>query len=238
MKVLLTRPQGRNQQMSDALDKLSVDHLLCPLIDITPSNTPPHASFFSADKLIFISANAVQCAAHYLHNIFPQDCDYFAVGEATQMALAEYQISSQCAPSSQQDSEGLLSLLSLQDVKRQTITIVRGEGGRETLAQILSERGANINYWQVYQRGLPTLNTKRACQQWQEFGIDTIVLTSGEALDNLMELVPKELFAWLHSCHIIVPSLRVQEHACSQGFHRVTNANGANTQTVLRALKL
>lgn len=238
MKVLLTRPEGRNQQMADALTQLGIDYHLCPLIDITPSNTSPKASFFSADKLVFISANAVYFAANYLNNHFPMHCDYFAVGEATQMALAEFQLVSQSSPSSQQDSEGLLSLSQLQDVELQKITIVRGEGGRETLAQTLSERGANVDYWQVYQRSKPALDPKSVCQQWQDLGIDTLVITSGEALANLMELVPKELFAWLRSCHMIVPSHRVQVQAISQGFHRVSNANGASTQAILTALAL
>jgi uroporphyrinogen-III synthase len=238
MKVLLTRPEGRNQQMVDALNQLGIGYHLCPLLEITPSNTPPKTSFFSADKLVFISANAVQFAARYLDNIFPQDCDYFAVGEATQIALAEYKISSQCAPKSQQDSEGLLSLSPLQNVEWQKITIVRGEGGRETLAQTLSERGAKVDYWQVYQRSMPALEPKSVCQQWQDLAIDTLVITSGEALANLMELVPKELFAWLRSCHMIVPSHRVQLLAISQGFHRVSNANGASTQAILSALAL
>jgi uroporphyrinogen-III synthase len=238
MKVLLTRPEGRNQHMADALTQLGIGYHLCPLLEISPSNTPPKASFFSAHKLVFISANAVRFAANYLNNHFPMHCEYFAVGEATQVALAEYRLASMSAPSSQQDSEGLLSLSQLQNVALQNITIVRGEGGRETLATTLSERGAKVDYWQVYQRSKPVLEPESVCHQWQELGVDTLVITSGEALTNLMELVPKELFAWLRSCHMIVPSHRVQLQAISHGFHHVSNANGASSQAILTALAL
>ena len=236
MKVLLSRPEGRNQVMADKLKMKGVDYMITPLLSViaTQDSINPHR-LTQADSLIFISTNAVKFAAITLNNQFP-NCRYYAVGQATADALAQYDITAEVAPENSQDSEGLLSLTTLHNVAKQHIVIVRGIGGRETIEQELTLRQAHVSYWEVYQRAIPNLDTVTVCNQWQLFGIDTIIVTSGEVLENLIKLVPKELFAWLLSCHIIVPSNRVEQRAKIAGFNHVTNANGANTQAILQAL--
>ncbi|WP_144211447.1 uroporphyrinogen-III synthase [Shewanella donghaensis] len=236
MKVLLSRPEGRNQAMADKLQMKGVDYMVTPLLSViaTHNNINPHI-LSQADSIIFISTNAIKFAATALNNQFP-NCRYYAVGQATADALAQYGITAEVAPEESQDSEGLLSLTSLKDIEKQHIVIIRGIGGREKIAQQLTLRLANVSYWEVYQRTSPKLDPKTVCGQWQQFGIDTIIVTSGEVLENLIKLVPKELFAWLLSCHIIVPSNRVEQRAKIAGFNNVTNANGANTQAILQAL--
>jgi uroporphyrinogen-III synthase len=240
MKILLTRPGDRNQGMIDALKQRDIGYWVTPLLDITANDSAPSDAFFNADKVIFISANAVKFAAQQLNNHFPSQCQYFCVGEATMLDLAQYGIASNSAPQLQQDSEGLLTLAQLQssEVDQQAISIIRGEGGRETLADTLTARGAKVSYWQVYKRQIPQFDPELVCQQWRAFGVDTLVVSSGESLTNLVELVPKELFAWLQSCHIIVPSSRIQTLANRLGLHKISNANGASTQAVLTALAL
>ncbi|QIR15766.1 uroporphyrinogen-III synthase [Shewanella aestuarii] len=238
MKVLLTRPDGRNQEMIEQLETRQVAHLVTPLLGVEATQSPVPKQFYSTDNFIFISTNAVTYAAEKLQQHFPKQARYFAVGQATADALTKLGLSIFTAPESSQDSEGLLSLVQLQNVDKKSFIIVRGNGGRETLAEQLRLRGAQVDYWEVYQRTLPHYNNQAICQQWQAFGIDTIVVTSGEILANLIALMPKELFAWLRSCHIIVPSNRVELQANAYGLSNITNANGANTQAILRALSL
>lgn len=246
MKVLLTRPEGRNQSMVDALNERGIAHWVTPLlcVEATPPiamNTPHPLAH--ADMIICISANAVTFADNALtttnppHKAWPP-AQYFAVGHATWDALNQLGISALEAPDDCQQTEGLLTLAPLQEIKGQQITIIRGVGGREALAEQLAARGAHLRYWEVYQRACPPLDGQQLALQWQAFGIDTIVVTSGEVLDNLINLVPKELFAWLRSCHIIVPSNRVEAQAHAFGITQVTNANAANSKAVLNALKL
>ncbi|WP_394497172.1 uroporphyrinogen-III synthase [Shewanella sp. ENK2] len=238
MKVLLTRPEGRNQAMIEQLNAKGVDYIVTPLLAVAPTQHPfSHQQLSDADAIIFISTNAVKYAAEMLNNHFPAS-RYYAVGKATAAALAELGVFAETAPEESQDSEGLLSLTSLSDIAQQQVVIIRGVGGRETIAEQLSLRQASVSYWEVYQRVTPQLDSQYICNYWASAQIDTIVVTSGEVLDNLIKLVPKELFAWLQSCHIIVPSHRVEQRAKTAGIHHVTNANGANTEAVLRALSI
>jgi uroporphyrinogen-III synthase len=240
MKVLLTRPAGSNQSMSDALRRRGIAHLITPLLSLAPNPVTPEQlqQLARADMLIFISANAVQFAAAALAEGFPAKAEYFAVGQATLDALASHGVSATMAPESCQQTEGLLSLPALATPAGKHITIVRGVGGRELLAQQLIEGGATVQYWELYRRECPPLKASEVCHRWRDAGIDTIVITSGEILQNLLELVPKELFAWLRACHIIVPSTRVEAQALAFGMTQVTNAGAANSQAILAALKL
>lgn len=241
MRVLLTRPEGRNQSMAEALNDRQIPFIVTPLLEVvaTEDIDSPKAidAFNHAHIVIFISTNAVEYAAKALNNQFPTSAKYYAVGKATYLALKALGIEAIEAPAECQQTEGLLTLPSLHNLDEKNLTIVRGVGGRETLAQQLTARGANVNYWQVYQRTCPAID-KTIILSWQQQHIDTIVVTSGEVLFNLVTLVPKELFAWLHACHIIVPSSRVHEQAIQAGFTQVTNAQAANSNAVLIALGL
>ncbi|MCG9695425.1 uroporphyrinogen-III synthase [Shewanella sp. Isolate11] len=241
MKVLLTRPQGRNQSMIEALSERQIPFVVSPLLEVVATddikNPAAIAAFNHADMVIFISTNAVEYAAKALNNQFPHSVSYFAVGKATFEALASLGVKATEAPQDCQQTEGLLTLSELQRLDGKQITIVRGVGGREALADQLQTRGANVSYWQVYQRAAPTIDPLLP-QSWQQQDIDTIVVTSGEILSNLVTLVPKELFDWLLACHIIVPSERVYNQAQQAGFTRITNAQAANSHAVLSALGL
>ncbi|MFV7784826.1 uroporphyrinogen-III synthase [Shewanella marisflavi] len=241
MKVLLTRPEGRNQSMVEALSSLEVPFAVTPLLQVVANDNVDHkqkkTEFNQSDIIIFISTNAVEYADIALDSIWPQDKQYFAVGQATFSVLQAKGIQATEAPESCQQTEGLLTLPSLQNLTGKRITIVRGVGGREALASALTQRGAQVTYWEVYRRTCPELSVTTA-YEWHHQAIDTIVITSGEILANLITLVPKELFAWLHACHIIVPSARVYDQAIEAGFTHVTNAKAANRDAVLIALGL
>lgn len=246
MKVLLTRPAGRNQSMVDALTTRGIEHWVTPMLLVAATEQAAPPMFTRADMIIAISANAVSFAHDALSKVQPLTSSaqvwpqavYFAVGQATRDALQQIGIQALEAPQECQQTEGLLQLPQLQQIQGKQIVIIRGVGGREALAEQLTARGAKVVYWEVYQRVTPLLDGNTVCLQWLAFGIDTIVVTSGEVLDNLFNLVPKELFAWLRSCHIIVPSIRVEAQARAFGMSNVTNANAANSQAVLNALQI
>ncbi|MGS0682756.1 uroporphyrinogen-III synthase [Shewanella sp. 125m-7] len=242
MKILLTRPEGRNQLMIEALAQRNVSYFITPLLNVQSTSNldakQVDITLKQADIIIFISTNAVSFASKAIDNQWPKSAHYLAVGDATYAALKQIGITAEKAPEDCQQTEGLLTLASLTDVDSKHIVIVRGQGGREDLATELTNRGAVLSYWEVYKRGCPTLDADNICLQWQSFGIDTIIITSGEILDNLVKTVPKELFAWLRTCHIIVPSSRVYEKAKAYGLVQISNATAANTNAMLTALSL
>ncbi|MCH1921444.1 uroporphyrinogen-III synthase [Shewanella sp. A3A] len=240
MKLLLTRPAGRNDAMIGSLKQREIPFMETPLLQISAIAAPQlNQQLAAADIVIFISTNAVTCAQTSVSH-WPTTAQYYAVGQATTQALAALGITAHSTPLDNQQTEGLLSLDGLQPaaVRGKRIVIVRGVGGRETLAQQLQTFGAQLQYCEVYQRQCPPYDSQTLVKSWRDFGIDTIVITSGEALVNLINLVTKENFSWLLACHIIVPSIRVEQQANKSGFRYITNAGAANDQAVLAALSL
>ncbi|GLS82241.1 uroporphyrinogen-III synthase [Paraferrimonas haliotis] len=239
--LLLTRPKGRNHSLQQQLASMGVRTSVAPMLEIqaNPDSrqyTPAQLANW-ADKIIFISTNAVEFAKDLLQIIGRTQVQCLAVGLATQAKLSEYGILAETAPEHLQQTEGLLDLSSLQDVAEQRIVIVRGNGGRETLAQELQQRGAEVRYWQVYQRGVPECDINSLCQHWRQQQIDTIVITSGEALQNLRSQVQNNDWQWLAQLHFIVPSERVMDMAQGMGIQSVVNAQGANDKAVIEAVK-
>ncbi|MCL1126666.1 uroporphyrinogen-III synthase [Shewanella surugensis] len=240
MKVLLTRPQGRNQLMAAALRRYRIPYMITPLIDIiaaTQTSANHSLQLTQADDIIFVSTNAVKFADSLVKQPWPEHLRYFAIGKATQDALLAIDIKALTPHNKErQTTEGLLDLPELKSLKNKKVLIVRGVGGREALADELKQRQAEVTYWEVYQRAPINLDAKQITNQWKIEKIDTIIVTSGEILDNLIKLVPKELFYWLKTCHIIVPSARVESVALSYGLKFVTNAKAANQNAMIAAL--
>ena len=113
------------------------------------------------DLVIFVSANAVRFGADMLDQ--RRDLKVAAVGQATAAALnaAGYRVS--LMPSEGADSEALLAMPQLAHMAGQRVLIVRGTGGRELLSEVLTARGAQVQYAEVYTReaGLPLAGTAR-----------------------------------------------------------------------------
>ncbi|GLP97480.1 uroporphyrinogen-III synthase [Paraferrimonas sedimenticola] len=238
--LLLTRPKGRNQSLQMRLSELGLRTCVAPMISI---QTTPLAQQWSAtelhqwaDIIIFISTNAVEFAEDLPQQIANSQLQCIAVGQATQAALKQRGVVALCAPAELQQTEGLLQLPQLQAVENKRIAIVRGVGGREDLAESLSALGAEVRYWQVYQRGLPDYDIEQTIADWRACAIDTIVITSGEGLTNLNQLAGERHWPWLANKTFIVPSERVLTLAKELGITNLHNAQGANDQAVIDAL--
>ena len=183
--------------------------------------------------VIAISANAV-LHANKLLDTWPNAITYLAVGQASTDAFSDININSRCPDEA--TSEGLLSMPVLSDVKDKKIVILRGEGGRETLAQQLVKRGAKVNYSQLYRRQSIVSNKENDLLKWQQLKITIIVVTSAETLLTLVARVKGSDLQWLQRCTIIVPSLRVAKIADENGLTHVEISAGASNQAILQQL--
>ena len=104
--------------------------------------------------LVFVSTNAVQYAFPLLPDQLPLDIGVAAIGQATANALDAVGLPATLVPE-RMDSEGLLALPELADLRGRHVIVLRGNGGRELLADTLVERGATLQQVEVYRRRLP-----------------------------------------------------------------------------------
>jgi uroporphyrinogen-III synthase len=139
-------------------------------------------------------------------------------------------------PRQDMSSEGLLAMYELQaeEVKGRRYLILRGAGGRELIAQTLKERGAHVDSCELYRRYLPEQHAT-ALQQCL-LKVDTIIINSGEALENLRALAKGSLPEALFEKTLVVPGERVAEAARKSGFRHIITAANATDEAVIEAL--
>ena len=166
-------------------------------------------------------------------NLWKSSC-VIAVGKKTHNALLNLGINS-ISPL-QQDSEGLLTLSQLQLVKNRDVIIVRGDGGRELIAESLKERGAKVQYIEAYQRLWHSFADDIG-QGWQQKNVTTIIVTSNALLESIVNLIDVCDNYWQSKCLWIVASQRIANNAAAIGLQNVVNAKGASDQAILDALK-
>jgi len=215
--VLVTRPVGQSAELADAIVDAGGQAIRFPVIDIIGNPAKDIANSLTTlprpDIVVFVSRNAV---AFGLAAIDTGDALIAVVGPATKAAVEENGTLVDIFPQQGSDSEQLLAHPDLQDVDGKSIIIVRGEHGREILAETLRSRGATIDYLPVYRRKLhrasaADLAVLEKC--WRDGNIDCVTVMSVESLHNLLQLLPPACRKLLVETPLVAPSTRVIQTA-------------------------
>ena len=98
----------------------------------------------------------------------------------------------------------------MQQITGERVLILRGVGGRETLAQTLRARGAEVDYGECYRRVRPQLSAAERAALWQP-PADAVCVNSGETLANLWDYLPEPARQLYHRLPLLVPGERVAE---------------------------
>ncbi len=204
--LVLTRPAAQQAAWCQALTALGVPVRGWPLIDIGPA-PDPHAASAAWEKLpgarlaFFASPNAVEAfmAARPEGQSWPATCWAACVGPGSADALRAAGVPPQrvLAPdleAAQFDSEALWPLLMqvAPDWRGQPVILLRGQGGREWLADRLRAQGAQVHAIAVYQRQRPQPDASALAQlkAWmREVPAPLWLLSSSEAVGHWQTLV-------------------------------------------------
>lgn len=256
MNVLATRPSEHNADWQALLENAGFTALPCPVIEIVEVS---EAKYLQAVKqkilaldeyyaLIFVSRNAVHYGLNWIDKYWPQlpvDLMWFAVGKQTAKCLLNHPLLAQesiIANADLMTSEALLNDPGLQaeQIGSKKVLIFRGVGGHPVLADTLRERGAEVDYCELYHRAKPEVpaSLKNSVKESQTL---VVPVFSGETLTNFCELFEintdgsgGEKFNKL--C-LVVPSERVFHLAKKLGFPHVVQANNASETAMLSAVK-
>jgi len=217
LHVVVTRPIGQAESLCETIRHLGGFASAFPLLAISPLDDYREfdqaiAALEHADWAIFISTNAVDSAMHRVlarYGNVPESVQFAAIGHQTAKELARFGVHHVLTPHTRFDSETLLALGEMQDVANQTVIIFRGVGGRELLAETLKARGANVMFAESYRRVNPQTNTDLLSHLWQHQKLDAIVVTSSEAMRNLLDLAGQS--EWLRHVTLCVNHARIAE---------------------------
>lgn len=227
--VLITRPAGQGDALIQGVRVLGARATHIPLLAITPQADPGMLQVASRLQsyraVLFVSANAVQTSWADLtrHKIWPALLPAATVGPGTARVLQDYGVKQIIVPESSFDSEGLmaLSFFSQDNVFGQSFAIIRGEGGRDFMAQVLRERGAVVDEVATYQRRLNPDALPAMQQLFEQTPPTMVVISSSESLQRLMAVMSIDLASLLQKTRLLVPHIKIADAARALGFEDV-----------------
>ena len=224
LNIVVTRPREQAAYLAQNINRLGGHALLFPLLEIEPTGNRAAlherlSRLHQFDLAIFISTNAVRFALPVIGS-FPSNLQIATIGPASAAALRQAGIQNILVPHEPFDSESLLALPELRDMKNKKVVIFRGEGGRELLAETLTARGASVEYAECYRRIKPPIDISELRRQQP----DAITVSSSEGLRYLSELTDSE---WLYALPLFVPHPRIATAAQQFGWqHIIKTASG------------
>lgn len=244
--ILITRPQGQADELINALTQANWHCVHQPLLRIAPFNQQHGAAFHHMkqhimdldiyDVVISVSGNASSLAVDLIDQYWPQmpeGIDWYAVGPSSALAFKTLGIDMQLPEHNH--SEGLLELAGLnQDLSHKKVLIFRGVGGREHLAQSLTQRGATVEYCELYQREPVTFAQGELAALLREHQIHYALLTSGEMLHQLATQLTTEQ---KQNVHVLVPSERIANMAPALHIQNIHVCPKINAQGLLDCLR-
>lgn len=246
MSILVTRPSPASVELVTRLCALGRAAWSFPLIEFTPGRELPLlpqqlAALAPGDLVFALSQHAVEYAHPCLRQAgltWPAALGYYAIGRSTALALHSVSGREVSWPHDRETSEMLLQLPTLRRLKGKSALILRGNGGRELLGETLAKRGAEVRFLECYQRCEKHYHGPSEGRRWRDRGIDTLVVTSGEMLQQLYQLFPMiDREEWLLRCRLIVVSDRLATLARELGWNHITVADGADNDALMRALQ-
>lgn len=245
-RIMITRPAHQAGKLARDIEASGSTPFLFPTLEIKPTELSKqdkelveHISQF--DIIIFISPNAVEHGLNLIQSI-SQLCSnnqLATIGQGSAKAL-ENKIGKQpdICPKENFNSEGLLATDAMQHITDKRILIIRGNGGREHLKETLEQRGARVDYLEVYQRLKPIVDSSELEQYLQNNEIAVIVITSSESLKNLVELTPKKLKFDLFNIPLLLINERLLTVASNAGFKsKLIVTAEASDNAIFEALK-
>jgi uroporphyrinogen-III synthase len=217
-----------------ALREAGLDAQALPLIDIAPvaDLAPLRAAWqaLPAQALVmFVSVNAVLhffAARPAAGHAWPADVLAGAAGPGTaaslrQAGVPEAQVVSPADDAPAFDTEALWALLQHRPWQGRQVLVVRGDGGRDWLADTLRQHGASVCFLPAYRRLSPTpdaagrallalAQAAPATQLW--------LFSSSEAVANLQALAPEARWS---TALALATHPRIAQAARAAGFGQV-----------------
>ena len=225
LRVLITRPAGQADRLHGLIAAAGGRPVRLPAIEILDTLDQQHLQqvlmqLERYDLAVFISVNAVGKTMEYCRFLsqWPDTVKIATVGARSAEALESYGLSVDLVPRHRFNSEALLALPELQDMAGRRVVIFRGNGGRDKLRDTLIERGAEVDYVEVYRRVCPDVDPGSLLHLWQPGVLDVITVTSNETLQNLFDMAGAEGQAALCAIPLVVVSQRQVALAEKLGF--------------------
>ncbi len=254
MRILVTRPAEQAKEWVAELARAGLDAVALPLIDIAAPQDPAaiRAAWIelpSHQLIFFVSPNAVEWffLARPQHMAWPPSLQVGSPGPGTSTVLRRCGVPQNLiveppADAPQFDSEALWDVLQAQRWAHASVLVVRGDGGRDWLAEQLRAAGASVSFVSTYRRVAPQFSSRSAAVLQGSLAAPQDYLwffSSSEAVTNLMQLPQLQNRAadWA-AATALATHPRIADSAKAAGFGKVLSCRPALDAVVAQLLAL
>ncbi len=201
-RILVTRAREQSRKMADRILELGGEPVLFPTIRILPPvDTAPLDTSISRigsyDWVIFTSVNGVDRFFERFFQVRDDIRDMAgprigAIGPVTAARVRALGLKVERV-AKEFTAEGVLELLSGEDVRGKRFLIPRAEKAREILPQGIAEQGGEVDVVPVYRTGLPEDAEVQRIRRMLERGeIHVITFTSSSTVTHFVEMIGSE----------------------------------------------
>lgn len=249
--VIVTRPLAQGTAFAERVVAAGRKAVVFPLLEIHPlvddsALRDVIARLGQYALVAFVSPNAIDAVLTGIES-WPKAVPIAIMGEGSRAALVQHGIDDSntkiISPRNTErtDSETLLEALDLAALQGRKVLIVRGETGRELLADRLTVAGCQVEQIAAYRRVAPVLTPdKREILQALLDGEHDWIITSSEGLRVLTDMVAQlhepAYVVKMQQQRIIAPHARIAETARNSGFTNV-DQTGSGDERLLAALQ-
>ena len=226
--LLIIRPSNRPQQDIQTCHTAGWQaQVLSPIeieVDRSAQKKLPE-QFKQADVVFWVSPTAIETAAPHL-NFSDGHKAHITVGQTSQHTLAQFSPYPVFSPEDGNDSEAVLRMPIWKNLPPNArVLIIRGHGGRDFLADKLTELGFQIDIAEIYFRRPHAID-------WQNFKTEDIVaayVTSGELAREFFHQIPPQFSRFFESLLYFTHHPRIADAL------RIVGAKHVETVTSLSA---
>lgn len=243
--ILNTRPAHQQDGLKLLLQAEGAQVIGFPAIEITECEaTDFHLGLKKNIEhyhiALFVSRNAVDGAFRFLEaSALPADLQFGVIGDGSRRALTDYvgDLDQRLIQAQPYNSEGLLTATELQQIQGKNILIFRGQQGRNLLGDELRERGATVNYCEVYRRNIPDYDADCFARLTEQRFPTLAIFTSNEGMNNILNLTGNDLRPKLLNIPWLLISERMRESAVNLGHNAtIIIAAIANDEGILQTI--
>ena len=226
--LLIIRPSNRPQQDIQTCHAAGWQaQVLSPIeieVDRSAQKKLPE-QFKQADVVFWVSPTAIETAAPHL-NFSDGHKAHITVGQTSQHTLAQFSPYPVFSPEDGNDSEAVLRMPIWKNLPPNArVLIIRGHGGRDFLADKLTELGFQIDIAEIYFRRPHAID-------WQNFKTEDIAaayVTSGELAREFFHQIPPQFSRFFESLLYFTHHPRIADAL------RIVGAKHVETVTSLSA---
>lgn len=243
-RIVITRPAHQAQGLANSIRAAGGEVVVLPLLEVSALDdvtelahtelTQMRGQLANYAVVVFVSSNAIDFSLPVLlqNQTWPLETAIAVMGESSLAALRQFGLANSAdlnacmppilMPQGQQDSEALLRhpALASEHVAGRKVLILRGNGGRPLLGDVLRERGAEVRYLTCYRRSCPSYSPEQLAALWQPT-VSAICISSSEGLRNLWQMLDVAGRAKLAETTLVVPHARIADEARRLGLAQI-----------------